>query len=164
MRHFFRPIHPLPISHQYTVYHVPQCAPHWAGNLLFYFNAGTGTLALQNQHTPGIASIIFSSVETYECLAYDAYTLSCDKITHLSFVSFTKRVKPYITILGTYAAHLSHIPLMCHMITIIHLESTCISLSMGSDTLAREPLSANMSSAMHQALRLCHRHDHLVHP
>jgi hypothetical protein len=70
--------------------------PIGQGNLPFSFNNGKGTLAVPCQHTPPITTSIVSPAETCERLDYDVYTLTCNRKTSTSTLSFTMHGAPDI--------------------------------------------------------------------
>jgi hypothetical protein len=133
--------------------------PVGQGKLTFSFNAGEGTLAVQFQHTPAIATIILSPEEDCERLDYDVYTLSCNRKTSVSSLRFSKAGAQYIDILGTYAAYLPHIPLAAQAIHSLSIMHTCPGLNVSSVAIADERLSDKIHTDVHQILRLCQRSD-----
>jgi hypothetical protein len=133
--------------------------PVGQGNLPFSFNAGEGTLAVQCQHTPEIATSILSPAETCERLDYDVYTLSCNRKTSVSSLRFSKSGAQDIEIIGTYAARLPHIPLAVQAIHSLSIMHPCPGLNVSSIALADEQLSDKMHTAVHQVLRLCQSSD-----
>jgi hypothetical protein len=136
--------------------------PRGQGVLLFQFNDGTGSLTIQCQHTPDIASSIFSRAETCERLDYDTYTLSCDRTSLQSSVTFTKPGKPDIRISGTYVNRLPLIPLSALPSHPVLAVAPCRSISVDTAALASAPLSGDLDQAMHQVYQVCTRLEHHV--
>jgi hypothetical protein len=101
---------PSPIKMRSAKGHIVR--PRGQGVLPFQFIDGTGSLAIQCQHTPGIASSIFFPAETCERLDYDTYTISCDRTSLQSSVTFTKPEKTGIWTSGTYVNRIPLIPLL----------------------------------------------------
>jgi hypothetical protein len=132
------------------------------GVIPFQFNDGTGSLAIQCQHNPDIASSIFSPAETCKRLDYDTYTLSCDRTSLQSSVTFTKPGKPDIRISGTYVNRLPLIPLLALPLHPVLTVAPCRSISVDTAALASAPLSGDLYQAMHQVYQVCTRLKHQV--
>jgi hypothetical protein len=77
----------------------------------FFVNGNTGTLQVPCKHTPDIPSSIFSPAETCERLDYDAYTITCNRRTHLANVTSNRPNKPSITLDGAFRNSLLFISL-----------------------------------------------------
>jgi hypothetical protein len=95
--------------------------PRRQGILPFQYNNDTGSLAIQCQYTPEISSSIFSPAKMCERLEYTSYTLSCDRTSHQSSITFAKPVTPDIRIVGTYINRLPDIPLSDHPVQALAL-------------------------------------------
>jgi hypothetical protein len=94
-------------------------------------------------------------------LDYDSYTLSCDRTSFKSSVTFAKPGKPYIRLIGTYVNRLPLLPLLDLPPRPIMSVAPCRSLSTTMDALASMPLSADLTAAMHQVFHVCTR---MAHP
>jgi hypothetical protein len=151
---------PSPIKMRSATGHIVR--PSGQGTLPFKFNDGTGSLDVQCQHTLDIASSIFSPAETCERLDYDSYTLSCDRTSLKSSVTFAKPGKPDIRLIGTYVNILPLLPLSDLPPRPIMSVAPCRSLSTHTDALASTPLSADLTTAMHQFFHVCTRLAHHV--
>jgi hypothetical protein len=151
---------PSPIKMRSATGHIFR--PSGQGTLPFKFNDGQGSLDVQCQPTPDIASSIFSPAETCEHLDYDSYTLSCDRTSFKSSVTFAKPGKPDIRLIGTYANRLHLLPLSDFPPRPIMSVAPCRSLSTATDDLASVSLSADLTTAMHQVSHVCTRLAHHV--
>jgi hypothetical protein len=151
---------PSPIKMRSATGHIVR--PRGQGVLPFQFNDGTGSLTIQCQHTPDIASSIFSLAETCERRDYDTYTLSCDCTSLQSSVTSTKPGKPDIRISGTYVNRLPLISLSDLPSHPVLTVAPCRSISIDTAALASAPLSGDLDQAVHQVYQVCTRLAHHV--
>jgi hypothetical protein len=151
---------PSPIKKRLATGHIVQ--PRGQDVLPFQINNEKGSLDIQCQHTPHIASSIFFRAETCEWLDYKTYTLSCDRTSLQSSVTFTKPGKPDIHIIGTYVNRLPLIPLSDLPSHPVLTVAPCRPILVDTANLASAPLSGDLNKVMHQVYQVCTRLAHHV--
>jgi hypothetical protein len=132
------------------------------GLILFPMNGNTCTMQVPCQHTPDTPSIIFLPADTCEHLNYYAYAITCNHRTHLATVTFTRPVKPSITLDGEFCNHLPLISLHSQEVLLVtHANTPTDLLTVGNHDTS-DTAATDMDTAVHSIRQLLHTTTPLV--